>query len=224
MRTGEIHRVTGETDVSVRLGLDGSGRCQASTGVAFLDHMLHQISSHGLIDLEITARGDTHIDDHHTNEDVGIAFGQALSKALGDRRGIYRFGHFVAPLDEALVQVVLDCSGRPHLSWGLTIPTQKIGTYDTELVKEFFVAVVNNSGLTLHVRHLDGVNSHHIVEACFKAFARALRMATEIDPRRTDSVPSSKGVLEHAGGSEPTDLFLGPRFMVCYERMGIASG
>ena len=201
MRTGEIHRVTGETDVSVRLGLDGSGRCQASTGVPFLDHMLHQISSHGLIDLEITASGDTHIDDHHTNEDVGIAFGQALSKALGDRRGIYRFGHFVAPLDEALVQVVLDCSVRPHLSWGLTIPTQKIGTYDTELVKEFFVAVVNNSGLTLHIRQVDGVNSHHIVEACFKAFSRALRMATEIDHRRSGSVPSSKGVLEQAGGS-----------------------
>ena len=163
--------------------------------------MLHQISSHGLIDLEIKASGDTHIDDHHTNEDVGIAVGQALSKALGDRRGIYRFGHFVAPLDEALVQVVLDCSGRPHLSWGLTIPTQKIGTYDTELVKEFFVAVVNNSGLTLHIRQLDGVNSHHIVEACFKAFARALRMAIEIDPRRSGSVPSSKGVLEQAGGS-----------------------
>jgi imidazoleglycerol-phosphate dehydratase len=162
--------------------------------------MLHQISSHGLIDLEIKASGDTHIDDHHTNEDVGIAVGQALSKALGDRRGIYRFGHFVAPLDEALVQVVLDCSGRPHLSWGLTIPTQKIGTYDTELVKEFFVAVVNNSGLTLHIRQLDGVNSHHIVEACFKAFSRALRMATEIDPRRSGSVPSSKGVLEQAGG------------------------
>ena len=200
-RQGEVHRVTGETDVRVHLGLDGSGLCQASTDVPFLDHMLHQISSHGLIDLEINAVGDTHIDDHHTNEDVGIAVGQALSKALGDRKGIHRFGHFVAPLDEALVQVVLDCSGRPHLSYNLSIPTQKIGSYDTELVKEFFVAVVNNSGLTLHIRQLDGVNSHHIVEACFKAFARALRMATEIDPRRAGMIPSSKGVLEQAGAN-----------------------
>ena len=137
MRTGEIHRVTGETDVSVRLGLDGSGRCQASTGVPFLDHMLHQISSHGLIDLEITASGDTHIDDHHTNEDVGIAFGQALSKALGDRRGIYRFGHFVAPLDEALVQVVLDCSGRPHLSWGSRSQRRRSGLTTPNWSKSF---------------------------------------------------------------------------------------
>ena len=198
-RTGTIHRVTGETDVRVTLGLDGSGTCQVATCVPFLDHMLHQISSHGLIDLEISAKGDTHIDDHHTNEDVGIAVGQALAKALGDRRGIHRFGHFLAPLDEALVQVALDCSGRPHLSWGLTIPAAKIGTYDTELVKEFYVAVANNAGLTLHVRQLDGVNSHHIVEASFKAFARALRQAVEIDPRRADAVPSSKGVLERAG-------------------------
>ena len=164
-RQGEVHRKTGETDVLVSLGLDGSGQCQVNTGVAFLDHMLHQIASHGLIDISIQAKGDTHIDDHHTNEDVGIAFGQALSKALGDRLGIHRFGHFAAPLDEALVQVVLDCSGRPHLNFELQIPTQKIGTYDTELVKEFFVAVVNNSGLTLHIRQLEGSNSHHIVEA-----------------------------------------------------------
>ena len=198
-RTGTIHRVTGETDVRVTLGLDGSGTCQVATGVPFLDHMLHQISSHGLIDLEISATGDTHIDDHHTNEDVGIAVGQALAKALGDRRGIHRFGHFLAPLDEALVQVALDCSGRPHLSYGLTIPAQKIGSYDTELVKEFFVAVANNAGLTLHIRQLDGVNSHHIVEASFKAFARALRQAVEIDPRRAGAIPSSKGVLERAG-------------------------
>ena len=200
-RQGEVHRKTGETDVLVSLGLDGSGQCQVNTGVAFLDHMLHQIASHGLIDLSIQAKGDTHIDDHHTNEDVGIAFGQALSKALGDRLGIHRFGHFAAPLDEALVQVVLDCSGRPHLSFELQIPTQKIGTYDTELVKEFFGAVVNNSGLTLHIRQLSGANSHHIVEACFKAFARALRMATEVDPRRSASVPSSKGILEQAGSN-----------------------
>jgi len=200
-RTGEIHRVTGETDVRVQLNLDGSGSCQASTGVPFLDHMLHQLASHGLLDLEVSAEGDTHIDDHHTNEDVGIAVGQALAQALADRRGIQRFGHFLAPLDEALVQVALDCSGRPHLSCDLAIPAQKIGSYDTELVKEFFVAVVNNSGLTLHIRQLAGTNSHHIVEACFKAFARALRMATEIDPRRAGAVPSSKGVLERAGAA-----------------------
>lgn len=199
-RQGQVHRVTGETDVQVQLNLDGSGQCQVSSGVPFLDHMLHQLASHGLLDLVISARGDTHIDDHHSNEDVGIAVGQALAQALGDRRGIQRFGQFVAPLDEALVQVALDCSGRPHLSYNLEIPAQKIGSYDSELVKEFFVAVVNNSGLTLHIRQLAGVNSHHIVEACFKAFARALRQAVEIDPRRTGSVPSSKGVLERAGG------------------------
>jgi imidazoleglycerol-phosphate dehydratase len=198
-RIGQVHRVTGETNVQVQLNLDGTGQCEVDSGVAFLDHMLHQLASHGLLDLKIKATGDTHIDDHHSNEDVGIAVGQALAKALGDRRGIQRFGHFVAPLDEALVQVVLDCSGRPHLSYGLKIPAARIGSYDTELVKEFFVAVTNNSGLTLHIRQLDGVNSHHLVEACFKAFARALRLAVEIDPRRAGAVPSSKGVLEQAG-------------------------
>ncbi len=198
-RIGQVHRVTGETNVQVQLNLDGTGQCEVDSGVAFLDHMLHQLASHGLLDLQIKATGDTHIDDHHSNEDVGIAVGQALAKALGDRRGIQRFGHFVAPLDEALVQVVLDCSGRPHLSYGLKIPAARIGSYDTELVKEFFVAVTNNSGLTLHIRQLDGVNSHHLVEACFKAFARALRLAVEIDPRRAGAVPSSKGVLEQAG-------------------------
>ncbi len=198
-RIGQVHRVTGETNVQVQLNLDGTGQCEVDSGVAFLDHMLHQLASHGLLDLQIKATGDTHIDDHHSNEDVGIAVGQALAKALGDRRGIQRFGHFVAPLDEALVQVVLDCSGRPHLSYGLKIPAARIGSYDTELVKEFFVAVTNNSGLTLHIRQLDGVNSHHLVEACFKAFARALRLAVEIDLRRAGAVPSSKGVLEQAG-------------------------
>ncbi len=198
-RQGEIHRITNETDVQIRFGLDGTGKCDVSTGVPFLDHMVHQLSSHGLFDLKISAKGDTHIDDHHTNEDVGIALGQALSKALGNRKGINRFGHFVAPLDEAIVQVVLDCSGRPHLSYGLEIPSQRIGTYETELVKEFFIALVNNSGLTLHINQLNGINSHHIVEACFKAFARALRMATEVDPRRSDTIPSSKGMLEQAG-------------------------
>ncbi len=204
-RCGEIHRVTGETDVKIRLVLNGSGQCNVSTGIAFLDHMLNQISSHGLIDIEIEATGDTHIDDHHTNEDVGIALGQALSNCLGERKGIYRFGHFIAPLDEALVEVVLDCSGRPHINYQLDIPNQKIGTYDTELVNEFFVAVANNSGLTLHILQLNGTNSHHIVEACFKAFAKALRMAIEFDPRRDGAIPSSKGVIEQAGQKQKDD-------------------
>ena len=198
-RSGEISRVTKETDVFVQIDIDGSGKCDVSTGIGFLDHMIQQLSSHGLFDIKVSANGDTHIDDHHTNEDVGIAIGQALSKALGDRAGIKRFGHFLAPLDEALIQVVVDCSGRPHLSFDLDIPSQKVGTYDTELVKEFFAAIASNSGLTLHIKQLAGDNTHHIVEASFKSFARALRMATEIDPRRSSQIPSSKGVLEQAG-------------------------
>ncbi len=194
-RTASVSRKTGETDVQVSLNLDGTGACIAATGIPFLDHMLHQISSHGLIDLQVRATGDLEIDDHHTNEDVGITLGQALGKALGDRKGIVRFGHFLAPLDEALVQVSLDFSGRPHLSYGLQIPTQRVGTYDTQLVREFFVAIVNHSQMTLHIRQLDGINSHHIIEATFKAFARAIRMAVEIDPRRAEKIPSSKGVL-----------------------------
>ena len=198
-RSGEVSRVTKETNVFVQISIDGSGKCDVSTGIGFLDHMIQQLSSHGLFDIKVSANGDTHIDDHHTNEDVGIAIGQALSKALGDRVGIKRFGHFLAPLDEALIQVVVDCSGRPHLSFDLDIPSQKVGTYDTELVKEFFAAVASNSGLTLHIRQIAGNNTHHIVEASFKSFARALRMATEIDSRRSSQIPSSKGVLEQAG-------------------------
>lgn len=194
-RTASIRRTTGETDVKVTINLDGVGKCTAATGVPFLDHMLHQIASHGLIDLEVQSIGDLEIDDHHSNEDVGITLGQALGKALGDRKGIVRFGNFLAPLDEALIQVALDFSGRPHLSYGLQIPTQRVGTYDTQLVREFFVAVVNHSQMTLHIRQLDGINSHHIIEATFKAFARAMRMAVEIDPRRAGAIPSSKGVL-----------------------------
>ncbi|NEO05736.1 MAG: imidazoleglycerol-phosphate dehydratase HisB [Moorea sp. SIO1F2] len=194
-RTASVRRTTGETDVQVSLNLDGTGICTANTGIPFLDHMLHQISSHGLIDLEVQANGDLEIDDHHTNEDVGITLGQALAKALSDRKGIFRFGNFLAPLDEALILVSLDFSGRPHLSYGLEIPTQRVGTYDTQLVREFFVALVNHSQLTLHIRQLDGINSHHIIEATFKAFARAMRMAVEIDPRRAGMIPSSKGVL-----------------------------
>lgn len=194
-RTATVHRKTGETEVTVTIALNGTGKCDVKTGIPFLDHMLHQIASHGLFDLEIRATGDVEIDDHHTNEDVGITLGMALAKALGDRKGIVRFGHFVAPLDEALVQVALDFSGRPHLSYGLVIPTQRVGTYDTQLVREFFVAVINHAQMTLHIRQLDGINSHHIIEATFKAFARAMRMATEVDLRRAHEIPSSKGVL-----------------------------
>jgi imidazoleglycerol-phosphate dehydratase len=194
-RTATVSRKTKETDVYVSLNLDGQGCCTADTGIPFLDHMLDQISSHGLIDLDVKATGDLHIDDHHSNEDVGITLGQALAEALGDRKGITRFGHFIAPLDEALVQVSLDFSGRPHLSYRLQIPTQRVGTYDTQLVREFFVAIVNHAQMTLHIRQLDGINSHHIIEATFKAFARAMRMALEIDPRRANTIPSSKGVL-----------------------------
>ena len=196
LRQSEIKRKTNETDISVFINLDGNGISEIDTGIPFLDHMLHQISSHGLFDLKIKAIGDTHIDDHHTNEDVGIALGKAFSKALGERKGISRFGHFFAPLDEALVQVTLDCSGRPHLSYDLQLKAPRIGNYDTELVREFFIAFVNNSGITLHITQIRGSNSHHIVEACFKSFSRAMRMATQIDPRRSDSIPSSKGMLE----------------------------
>ena len=194
-RVASVSRTTKETDVQVTLNVDGTGKCTADTGVPFLDHMLHQIASHGLFDLEVRATGDIEIDDHHTNEDVGITLGMALKQALGDRKGSTRFGHFVAPLDEALVQISLDFSGRPHLSYGLNIPTQRVGNYDTQLVREFFVAIVNHAQMTLHIRQLDGINSHHIIEATFKAFARAMKMAAEVDPRRAGSIPSSKGVL-----------------------------
>jgi imidazoleglycerol-phosphate dehydratase len=194
-RIASVHRTTGETNVHVTINLDGTGICKVSTGIPFLDHMLHQIASHGLFDLDIQAQGDWEIDDHHTNEDVGITLGQALFQALGNKKGIVRFGNFLAPLDEALVQVALDFSGRPHLSYGLEIPSQRVGTYDTQLVREFFVALVNHSQMTLHIRQLDGINSHHIIEATFKAFARAMRIAVEIDSRRAETIPSSKGVL-----------------------------
>ncbi len=194
-RIASVHRTTGETDIHVTINLDGTGICKVSTGIPFLDHMLHQIASHGLFDLDIQAKGDWEIDDHHTNEDVGITLGQALFQALGNKKGIVRFGNFLAPLDEALVQVSLDFSGRPHLSYGLEIPTQRVGNYDTQLVREFFVALVNHSQMTLHIRQLDGINSHHIIEATFKAFARAMRIAVEVDPRRAETIPSSKGVL-----------------------------
>ncbi|CAN6551622.1 unnamed protein product [Malus baccata var. baccata] len=188
-RIGEVKRVTKETNVSVKINLDGTGIADSSTGIPFLDHMLDQLASHGLLDVHVKATGDIHIDDHHTNEDVALAIGTALLQALGDRKGIYRFGDFSAPLDEALIHVSLDLSGRPHLSYDLQIPTERVGTYDTQLVEHFFQSLVNTSGMTLHIRQLAGRNSHHIIEATFKAFARALRQATESDPRRLGTVP-----------------------------------
>ena len=179
-----MSRVTKETSVDVAITIDGTGACSSRSSVPFLDHMLDQLASHGLFDVAVKASGDTWIDDHHTNEDVALALGTALARALGDRRGIVRFGDFSAPLDEALVHVVLDLSGRPHLSCDLRLPTERIGTYETQLVEHFFQSLVNTSGMTLHIRQLAGTNSHHIVEATFKAFARALRQACERDPRR----------------------------------------
>ncbi|KAL1197546.1 Imidazoleglycerol-phosphate dehydratase 1 [Cardamine amara subsp. amara] len=197
-RIGEVKRVTKETNVSVKINLDGTGVADSSTGIPFLDHMLDQLASHGLFDVHVRATGDVHIDDHHTNEDIALAIGTALLKALGERKGINRFGDFTAPLDEALIHVSLDLSGRPYLGYNLEIPTQRVGTYDTQLVEHFFQSLVNTSGMTLHIRQLAGENSHHIIEATFKAFARALRQATEYDSRRGGTIPSSKGVLSRS--------------------------
>ncbi len=194
MRTGTIHRVTGETDVRVSLGLDGSGRCQASTGVPFLDHMLSHVAMHGLFDLAVTCRGDTEIDDHHSVEDIGICLGQALTQALGDKKGLVRYGSQWMPMDEALVLVALDISGRPLLVYEAPLPTATVGAFDTELAQEFLRALATHAGLTLHVTLLHGANSHHIIEAVFKGLGRALGQAVAIDPRR-GGVPSTKGML-----------------------------
>ncbi len=195
MREASIARKTTETEIDVRIRLDGEGRYSISTGVGFLDHMLEQLARHGLVDLDIAAEGDLHIDAHHTTEDTGIAVGQAVSAALGDRKGIRRYGHAYVPMDEALVRVALDLSNRPYLIWRVDLPAQKLGTMDTELFREWFQAFAQHAGATLHVECLYGTNTHHIVEACFKALARALRIAAEIDPRRSDAVPSTKGSL-----------------------------
>eukprot|EP00889_Picochlorum_renovo_P002528 jgi/Picre1/29558/NNA_004944.t1 len=181
-RIGTVKRETKETKIDLTINIDGTGKCHSKSQIPFLDHMMDQLASHGLFDIHLEAEGDTWIDDHHTNEDIALAMGTALSQALGDRKGIHRFGNFTAPLDEALVQVVLDLSGRPHLSCSLDLPTERIGTYETQLVEHFFQSMANTSGMTLHIRQLDGRNSHHIVEATFKAFARALRVACEEDP------------------------------------------
>jgi imidazoleglycerol-phosphate dehydratase len=194
MRNATITRKTNETDISVSLNLDGTGTHRNKTGVGFFDHMLDQLSRHALIDLDVRATGDLHIDDHHTVEDVGIAIGQALTRALGDKRGIRRYGECALPMDDAQVRCALDLSGRPYLVWNVTFPTAKIGTFDTELVREFFQAMATHGGITLHVDMVHGINSHHIAEAAFKSVARALRMAVEADPR-SDAIPSTKGSL-----------------------------
>ena len=195
MRTAEISRQTAETQITVAVNLDGSGHYDNQTGIGFFDHMLDQLARHSLIDLRVRATGDLHIDDHHTVEDCGIALGQALRQALGDKRGIRRYGDCLLAMDDALVRTALDLSGRPYLVWNVALPTAKIGTFDTELVREFFQALSSSGGITLHVDALHGINSHHMAEAAFKSVARALRAALEPDPRKGDAIPSTKGAL-----------------------------
>ena len=194
-RTAEVVRNTAETQVRVRVGLDGTGRCSLASGVPFLDHMLDQIARHGLIDLEVEAKGDVHIDDHHSVEDIGITLGQAFAKALGDKKGIRRYGHAYVPLDEALTRVVVDLSGRPGLHWHVDFTRAMIGRFDVDLAREFFQGFVNHAQVTLHVDNLRGDNAHHQCETGFKAFARALRAAVEPDPRQAGRIPSTKEAL-----------------------------
>ena len=195
MRSGKIERKTAETEISVSLNLDGTGKYEIKTGVGFFDHMLEQLARHSLIDLEVHANGDTHIDDHHTVEDTGIAFGQALAQAIGDKVGINRYGWCLLPMDDALIRTALDLSSRPFLYLDIDMPTDKIGTFDTELVREFFQAVSTHGGITLHMEKLHGYNSHHIAEAAFKSFSKSLRIAIEKDPRNLKALPSTKGAL-----------------------------
>ena len=195
MRTADIKRKTAETDISLSLNIDGTGAAQIDTGVGFLDHMLTLFARHGRFDLKVFCRGDVQVDFHHTTEDVGIALGQAFDQALADRRGIVRYGSTVLPMDEALVLTALDISGRDYLSCGLVFPTQKVGDFDTELVEEFFSALARNMKCTLHIKQLDGRNSHHIAEAAFKSAARSFRAAAAIDPDFSEEIPSTKGVL-----------------------------
>jgi imidazoleglycerol-phosphate dehydratase len=195
MRTHRLTRTTAETEITVTVNLDGTGNYDNETGVGFFDHMLDQLARHSLIDMTVRAKGDLHVDDHHTVEDTGIALGQALAAALGDKRGIVRYGACLLPMDDALVRCALDLSARPHLVWNVELPTQKIGTFDCELVREFFTAFSTHGGITLHVDMLHGINAHHIAEATFKSVARALRQAVETDPRKADAIPSTKGAL-----------------------------
>lgn len=197
-RVAEVVRTTKETDISARVNLDGTGAYDIETGIGFLDHMLEQLSRHSLIDLTVRAKGDLHIDFHHTTEDSGYAVGEAISLALGDRRGIRRYGDALVPMDETLTRVALDASNRPFLVWKVPFTRPKLGDMDTELFQEWYRAFAQSAGLTLHVETLYGENNHHMIESCYKGLARALRIAVEIDPRRRDDVPSTKGVL---GGS-----------------------
>lgn len=194
-RRASVARKTKETEIAVSVDLDGSGKSEIETGIGFLDHMLEQLSRHSLIDLTVKAKGDLHIDFHHTTEDTGIAIGEAVSKALGERKGISRYGDAMIPMDETLTRVALDASNRPYLIWKVNFTKPKLGEMDTELFKEWFQAFAQNAGLTLHIENLYGENNHHIVESCYKGLALALRAAVEIDPRKSDAIPSTKGVL-----------------------------
>jgi imidazoleglycerol-phosphate dehydratase len=195
MRQASVERNTKETRIKAALALDGTGQYHVATGIGFLDHMIEQLSRHSLIDIALEAKGDLHIDFHHTTEDCGIVLGQAVAQALGDRMGIERYGHAYLPMDEALTRVALDLSNRPYLIWKVTFTRPKLGEMDTELFREFFQAFAQSAGMTLHIETLYGENNHHIVESCFKGLARALRQAVTIDPRKSDAVPSTKGTL-----------------------------
>jgi imidazoleglycerol-phosphate dehydratase len=195
MRTGQITRKTAETAIDVAVNLDGTGAYTVATGIGFLDHMLEQLSRHSLIDLDVRVTGDLHVDQHHTTEDCGIAIGEAVAKALGDKRGIARYGTAYAPMDETLTRVALDISGRPWLVWKVPLSMPRLGEWDTELIEHWFHSFAGAAGITLHVENLYGANNHHIVESCYKGLARALRQAVEIDPRKGDAIPSTKGML-----------------------------
>lgn len=195
MREAEVCRKTGETDIQVRLVLEGGGKSTIDTGVGFLDHMLALFARHGRFDLAVSCKGDTCVDDHHSTEDIGIALGKAFDQALGDRKGIVRYGNTILPMDESLILSAVDISGRGLLVYDLSIPAEKVGTFDTELTEEFFRAFAHNAGATLHLKQLDGKNSHHIIEGAFKSVARSLRAATAIDPEFAEEIPSTKGVL-----------------------------
>lgn len=195
MRTAEINRKTNETDIKLSLNLDGTGKSEIATGCGFLDHMLTLFARHGGFDLTVSCKGDTYVDYHHTVEDIGIALGDAFKSALGDMRGITRYGSFILPMDEALIMTAVDISGRAHLSYGLTIPAQKVGDFDTELIEEFYLGFVRHAAVTLHIKQLSGTNSHHIIEGAFKSVSRSLAAAVKIDENRKDEIPSTKGVL-----------------------------
>lgn len=195
MRTAEINRKTNETDIKLNLDLDGTGKSEINSGVGFLDHMLTLFARHGRFDLKLSCDGDTYVDDHHSVEDIGIALGQAFAQALSDKRGIIRYGSFILPMDETLILAAVDISGRSYLNFDLDIPTQKVGAFDTELCEEFFLGFVRNSDMTMHLKQLEGKNSHHIIEGTFKCVARALRQAVSVDEAFKDEIPSTKGVL-----------------------------